>query len=184
MTIESKPLKDGQPLTAREQRNGHEPPPPRRSAFWDRIPVVVIGWALLAVWWAAGAKYTIDGLPLVVNVIADFFHIPLSLARIADWHWYAVLCWLPVAISFVERRNRPRRRLLGSGTMVAVVVIWCLVCGLDLGSTWLAVTTPEPTAWTLARQLATIPPLAGVWTALTTFAPEWAMAQLWRYLRG
>lgn len=158
---------------------------PRRRFHWDRVPLALLGWAILGVWWAAGGKYTIDGLPLVANWLLDFFHVPagvLRLTRVVDWHWYLWLCWLPVLISFVERRYVPWRRRL-SLMLLAVAAVWLVVAALDGASTYLAVITPTADAGLLALQLAAFWPAAVTWTLATTFAPEVGIALLYRWLR-
>lgn len=169
--VGSEDMKDGRPVTR------------HTSMHWDRLPIVLIGWFLLALWWAAGGKYTIDGLPLFFNMVFDFFHAPFALSPITAWHWYVYLCWLPVAISVIERRNRPRRGLAWNGILVVAIGVWAAVSLLDLSSTWLAVTSPRPDDWLITRQVAALKPIAGIWTAATTFLPEMGMAALWRYLR-
>lgn len=155
-----------------------------RRARLDRVPVVVVGWGVLAIWWAAGGRYTIDGAPLLINEILHFFRISARLGTITDPIWYAYLCWLPIAFSIIERRNRPRWGLAWNVSTVYTVLIWAIVAGADFGSTWLAITHPDPDAWPLAVQVAGIVPLALLWTAATTFAPEIGFAALWKYLRS
>lgn len=154
-----------------------------KSIHWDRVPLVLLGWLLFVLWWAAGGKYTIDGLPLLSNEIFAFFRAPFKLALIADWHWYLWLCWLPVVISLAERRYAPWRRLAWSFIMVWIVFVWAVVSGVDATSTYLAVTNPAPDAYLLSRQLAAIKPLAGLWSVATTFLPETGIAILWWWLR-
>lgn len=157
----------------------------RRASFhWDRLPLVLFGWFVLGLWWATGGKYTIDGLPLFANTVFSFFHVPVELAPITNWRWYIGLCWIPIAISVIERRNRPRRGLAWSVIMVYAIGVWVVISMLDLGSTWLAVTNPAPDAFILSKQIAGTSFIAALWTGATTFLPEVGMAALWRYLRG
>lgn len=159
--------------------------PARRMLFrYDRVPLGLTGMALLALWWAVGGRYTIDGMPLLGNAILGFFRAPALFGAVTDPQWYLKLCWLPVVISYIERRNRPRAGLAWNLAMVYAIGVWLIVSGADLGSTWLAVTHPEPDAWPLAQQVAQIPFLAVVWTVATTFAPEIGWAALWKYMRG
>jgi len=151
---------------------------------YDRIPVALVGFLLLSLWWAVGGRYTIDGTPLLINAIFEFFYIRARLGGVTDPQWYLKLCWVPLLISWIERRNRPRLGMAWNVAMVYAVGIWLIVSGADLGSTWLAITHPEPTAWPLAQQVATIPLLAVLWTVATTFAPEIGFVALWKYLRG
>jgi hypothetical protein len=158
-------------------------PAKRRRLRWDRVPAVLLGWAILGLWWLVGGRWTIDGLPLLLNEVFAFFRVPIALAPIRAWQWYVALCWLPFIISFVEHRYAPWRRLAWSVIMVWVVVVWLVASGVDLGSTWLAMIHPPPDAYPLTRQVAAIKPLAFVWSVATTFAPEIGIAMLWRWLR-
>lgn len=150
-----------------------------RRFHWDRLPLVSLGMLLLGVWWAAGGKWTIDGLPLLINVFFAFFHISIRLAPLTNPVWYALLCWLPFGISIAEHKYAPWRSLRWSLIMIYVIGVWLIVCGMDFGSTFLAVTHPTPDAWLLSRQVAALMPLAALWSLLTTFAPEIGMSVLW-----
>jgi hypothetical protein len=170
---------------------------------WERVPVVLLGLFILGLWWMAGGKYTIDGMPLLFNEFAAFFRVQLRLAPVTNGVWYAVLCWVPVLISLSERRHSPwfriRRALakarqghtLTVGDILFVVsaalfawvtLVWVIVSAMDAGSTWLAVTNPPADAYTISKQVAAARPLAGAWTAATTFLPEMGMAALIRWL--
>jgi hypothetical protein len=149
---------------------------------WDRVPLTLFGFVILGLWWAAGGRWTIDGLPLLTNEILKFFHISARLAPLTDPRWYLLLCWLPLLISFAEHRYAPWRRLAWSIIMVFVIGVWLVVSGLDLGSTWMAVTHPSPDDLPIARQVAASMPLAAVWSIFTTFVPEVGMSVLWWWL--
>ena len=172
MAVQTRPLTNGAPVA-------------RRTFNWDRFPVVLLGWFFLGLWWAAGGKYTIDGLPLLINEISAFFRAPLRLEPIADWHWYLRLAWLPVVISLAERRYAPWRRLTLSSIMIWVLAVWIIVSAVDAGSTYLAVTHPPDDAYSVTKSVAAIKPLAAFWSLITTFLPETGMgALLWWVRRG
>lgn len=171
MTVRSEHIKDGQ----RVERVS--------LIHWERLPIVLLGWLLLGLWWLVGGKYTIDGLPLLSNEVLAFFRAPQVFEPVTDWRIYVVLCWLPFLISVAERRYAPWRRLALSAIMVWVLVVWLVVSGLDAGSTWLAVTHPPADAYTFSKQLAAIKPLAAVWSIMTTFLPETGIGALWWWLR-
>lgn len=170
----------------------HTRPPVRSGAMggrqrlihWDRVPVALLGWAILALWWAAGAKYTIDGLPLLLNEIGAFFRAPLHLGQVTDWRWYILMSWLPITISIAERRYAPWRRPVLSSIMIWVMGVWLIVSAIDAGSTWLAVTHPPDDAYTITKQIAAIRPLAATWSIVTTFVPEIGMGALLWWVRG
>ena len=158
----------------------------RRSLLpWDRVPAFLLGVFLLLIWWAFGAKYTIDGLPLLVNLFAGWFHLPVQLAPISDGTWYLRLAWLPILISFVERQYQPwRRRDILSRKAYWLLLTWLAVIAIDFGSTYLAIRSPAGDAWPLTITIATVAPLAIGWSLLTTFGPESGLSWLWRWLRS
>lgn len=175
--VTSKPMVDG-------RAGGPIPPPAKaRRIHWDRLPLALLGWLIFGLWWAAGGKYTIDGLPLLANEVFGFFRVPVELSPVSDWRWYIGLCWLPFLISIAERRYAPWRRLAWSFIMVWVIFVWVVVSAVDGGSTYLAVTNPPPDARELSKQVAKLPLVAAVWSVATTFAPETGMAMLWWWLR-
>lgn len=149
------------------------------------IPVVLFGVFIFGLWWAIGAKYTVDGLPLLINTIASWFHIAARLLPVTDWHTYLYLCWIPIFMSLVERTSRPdkaiRKPLAWYGILV-LIVVWLVVSALDFGSTYMAVTTPAPDSWYIARQVATIKPIAVFWSGITTFLPEAALVAVVKLL--
>lgn len=160
---------------------------PRKRLFpdWDRVPAWFLGTALLLLWWAFGAKYTIDGLPLLCNLLAGWFHIPIALAPVTDGRWYVRLFWLPLLISLVERQYQPwRRRDILSKKAYWLPLIWLVVIGVDFGSTYLAIKSPADDAWPLTMTIATTWPLAAGWSLLTTFGPESGLSWFWRWVRG
>lgn len=178
MSVTSQELRDGRSVRSLPaSRQG-------RRIRWDRLPLVVLGWFLLGLWWAAGGKYTIDGLPLLINEVFSFFHVAVRLGRITHWGWYVGLCWLPVLISLAEHRYKPWRYLALSFIIVWVLIVWLFVSGIDAGATYLAMTNPLPDAYTISKQVAVIKPLAAAWSILTTFGPEAGMAALWKWLRS
>lgn len=153
-----------------------------RSAWYDRLPVVLIGLPIFAGWWIMGGKYTIDGTPLLINMLLDFLRLGARVSPITDGRWYALLAWLPILVSIIERRNRPRRGLAFTSTTVVVLAVWAIASLYDLGTTYIAVTTPAPDAWLLTQQIGAYRPVAALWTGATTFLPEIGIVALLRYL--
>lgn len=187
MAVRSTELRDGKVPEEERVRIAQQalPRPAAKGRIrWDRLPLVLLGWLILGLWWAAGGKYTIDGLPLLINEAFAFFRVLITLGRINHWGWYVGLCWLPVLISFAEHRYKPWRHLALSFIIVWVLIVWLIVSGIDAGSTYLAVTNPLPDAYTISKQVAAIKPLAAIWSILTTFGPEAGMAALWKWLRS
>ena len=149
---------------------------------WDRTVPVAFGLALLGLWWLAGARWTIDGSPLLLNVVLDFLRFPANwrVGMVTTFAPYFWLFWLPIGISAIEHRNAPWRLERKSGILVVIFLslIWFVVTGADWSSTYLALTNPPVDAWLITKQIAALPILAAALTTLTTFAPEVGIAVL------
>jgi hypothetical protein len=175
--VTSEPLVNGTPISKHRAN--------RATGILANIPVVLFGVLIFGLWWAVGGKYTIDGLPLLINFIGSLFHARLGLQAVTDWHTYLYLCWIPVCMSVVERFARPdsahRRGIAWRGILV-LGVVWLVVSALDFGSTYMAVTTPAVDAWYITRQVAASRPVAATWAAITTFLPEVALVATIRLL--
>lgn len=177
--LENKPAEPAKPAPAAERK----PATRARSAWYDRLPVVIIGLPIFVGWWVLGGKYTIDGTPLLANLFLEFLRLGARVAPITDGHWYAYLALLPILISIIERRNRPRRGLAFSSATVVVLAVWAIASLYDLGTTYIAVTTPAPDAWLITQQIGAYRPVAALWTGATTFLPEIGIVALLCYLR-
>lgn len=153
-----------------------------RAAWYERLPVVIIGLPIFVGWWIMGGKYTIDGTPLLANLLLDFLRIGARVPIISDGRYYLFLVWLPLLVSIIERRNRPRRGLALSNATVVVLAVWAIASLYDLGTTYIAVTTPAPDAWLITQQLGGSRIAASIWTGMTTFLPEIGIVALVRYL--
>ncbi len=171
--VRSESLINGKPTSEQARQRTHT-----AARVASNIPVTLFGVLIFGLWWAVGGKYTIDGLPLLINWAGDLFHFRAGLSAITDWHAYLYLSWIPICMSFVERTSRPdkaiRRSLAWYGILI-LIAVWLVVSALDFGSTYMAVTTPAPGAWAITKQVATITPLAVAWSSVTTFLPEAAL---------
>jgi hypothetical protein len=182
---------DKRERVADDTKDAERKAPPARKArprfHWDRFVPASFGLLILGLWWLAGARWTIDGAPLLLNVFLDFLRFP------ADWRFapvttfapYLWFCWLPIGISIVEHVYAPWRNSRRSGILVLLflVLIWFIVTSGDWSSTYLALKHPQPGAWPLTLQIASSPLLAGVLTTLTTFVPEIGISVLLWWLR-
>ena len=138
-------------------------------------------------WWAAGAKYTIDGAIWALNWFLVWLGTPAVVTRPANPWLYLLLIgvvgWL---FSRVEVKHLPIKRTKDRWKL-APPMVWVgfgLVAGADLGTTYLGVVNPVPDAWALSAWLAATPWAAAVWIGTTTFLPEHMIRAGWRYLRG
>lgn len=166
-----------EPLPSREVTKTTTPKP---RFHWDRLVPVLFGFFILGLWWAAGGKWTIEGMPLLLNEIFNFFRIGVRLPSVTNPWWYLGLIWLPIGISIVEHKYAPWRAW-GTYAIMAmpfILLIWLVVTAADWGSTYQAITHPAADAWLIAQQVATYPALSIPWVTLTTFIPELGFAVL------
>jgi hypothetical protein len=185
MVSKAMPYSEPQPVPAEQPKPSTVRVKEMRAAStfrYDRIPTALFGFAVFGLWWAVGGKYTIDGTPLALNWILRLFHGPAAFSPVTDWHLYIYLIWIPVCMSVVERRNAPRKGIAYYGILSVAFFVWCIVATLDFGSTYMAITNPDPNAIVLAYQIANTPLLAVLWTSATTFLPEACLTLTWRYL--
>jgi len=146
---------------ARRQMSGNE--------IAAGIALIVFG-ALL---WLAGARYTLTGWVYGLNWFAAWLGLP---AQIPPPVGMAVLFAVPIGLvySLVELYRPWKAR--GDWTAAALIwVIWVIIVFTDGGSTFLGVKQVAPDAWLITRQVAASDYLAGGWSLVLTFIPEWLM---------
>jgi uncharacterized membrane protein HdeD (DUF308 family) len=62
-------------------------------------------------------------------------------------------------------------------------VVWLLIVGYDVMTTYFGVRYPEQGALAITQQIAGSLALSGILTTVLTFGPEWLMREGWRALR-
>lgn len=169
-------------------------PEPRHPVRSTPIPTrsskqnITSGLTLLVfglLFWLPAARTTVDGWPILLNIVLDYFHVPYTVPRADGW----LLLGLAIAVGFVYSRVefslpiRMRNGRLWVATP-ALFLAWLLLATTDVGTTFLGVSTPPPGAWFVHQQLAANPPLAGIVALIATFAPDWMLRIGWRYFRG
>lgn len=154
MSVQSKPLINGQVITA---RSGN----------------VLTGILMLAFgipMWILGAKYSLDGWVLGLNILADTLTLPVDIPRATGW-WVSIAVVLGAAYSYVEVAVRPKRTMAFT-LLLAVILLMFLSHATDVGSTFLAAVSPEPNAWQIARWAADTVWPAALWSLALTYLPE------------
>lgn len=135
--------------------------------------------------WVVGAHYTLDGWTLMVNVVLELVRSGIVLP-LATGVWALLLVPIGVVYSIGERVFLPLRKAKGRWLFLGwgVLLVWLLVNGTDLGSTYLGIATPGPSAWPITKWMA-----ANLWAKLTwmlvvTYVPEVLLTLGWRWARG
>lgn len=119
--------------------------------------------------WILGAKYSLDGWVLGLNILADALTLPARLPLASGW-WALLAAPLGLAYSYVEVWVRPKRGR--AQHVAAVVILMALTHATDVGSTFLAAVTVPGDAWMLARWAAAELWPAGLWALALTYIPE------------
>ena len=157
-----------------------EPPRPRGSLA-AALALFMFG----ALGWAAGGKYTTEGWIIWLNLFLGWLGIPARVPTLQG-AGFILAALLAYVYSEVEVRHRPVRRV-GKSRQVSplpIIVLWLLIVGTDAGSTFQGVSSPARDAWTLTKEVAGQPLLAGTWSLILTFGPEWLILAGIRVLRG
>ncbi len=179
MSVRTEELKDSAPASQTASRPTEKPQEQASPRSWPAAIALAIVGGLL---WLAGAKYTLLGWVTGLNWFLGWLGLP---ARVPAPAGYYMLIMIPAGLlySLVEVK-RPWKQRNKSGERAALYwAIWMLLVASDIGTTFAGVTTPEPNAWAISRQLAAIWPLAGAWAAVLTFVPEWLIAGAHKLLR-
>lgn len=163
-----------------EQEEEPKQPPRRRN-----LAAGVLALAFGVIFWAVGGKYTLEGWVIGLNLLLGFLDVPVRIARPDGW-WVLLFVPLAAAYSWVEVRARPPRlkRLKQLRRWLAPALLWAIVIGTDVGSTFAGVQNPGPRPWPISVWLAATDVAGGVWAVALTFFPESLILYGWRELFG
>ncbi len=153
---------------------------------------VVIGLAIAGYTWFLGARYTVDGVIVVVNWMLLFIDAPLHIRIPLPWAWYFYLAPIPIAYSLVEFFNLPYRQeeQRRKWASLGMIIVWIVVGSMDMVTTFIGTGVPHPSTGVVGQWFALTPWVRGVVTMLLTFGPEWMARQMthawqdaWQQLR-
>jgi hypothetical protein len=166
-------------------------PSPVRSVPLDngahpqRSPLGPSGWAIAAalfifgaIGWLMGARYTLEGWIVGLNIFVSWLGLPLTVPRVAGW--FVLLC---VPAGFIYSRVEVAAWQARYRKVAHFWVAWLLIVASDVGSTFLGVRYPPESAAPLALQVAAVPGIAFAWSVVLTFLPEWLMMGAVKLLR-
>lgn len=148
-----------------EAPKGERKAPARSSRLAPGLMALLFGVPI----WIVGARYTLDGWVMALNVVSGVADLPIQLARPTGF-WSLLLFPIGLGYSLVETRYRPRR-----ARAVIAWLLWVIVLATDYGSTYLAVATPTADAWPVTKWVAATLPAALAWTTVLAFLPEQRM---------
>ncbi len=155
--VRSEPLTNGKPV----QRQAK----PQASLYALAVVLFIFG----GIGWIAGGKYTVEGWVVALNMFARWIGIGQQLTVPRGW-WLVgavvVSGFLYSKVELLALRNTVQR-------MPAFWISWLLIFVTDVGSTFFGVISPAPDAAPLFHQLATMAPVAFVWSLVLTLLPEY-----------
>lgn len=154
--VKSEPLINGKPVA---KKGGGE---------W------AVGSALLAfglLGWLTGARYTLLGWVVGLNLFFAWLGLPVEIPTPAGW-W--ILTMIPIAVIYSKVEMQVWKAHKRRGQALALFIVgWLLVVATDVGSTYLGVRSPQPEAWDITLTIAKSAGLAFVWSAILTFVSDW-----------
>jgi hypothetical protein len=169
--VRSEPLENGQPVaTYQEQVSARALP--------ASIALAIIGGLL----WLAGAKYTLLGWIAGLNWFLGWLELPARVPPPTGWY---MLLMIPLGLlySLVEIKRPWNYRNKQPEKVALYWLIWSALVASDIGSTFAGVRDPGPSAWPITLQVASSIPIAGAWSAILTFVPEWMVGGARKLLR-
>jgi hypothetical protein len=135
--------------------------------------------------WIVGARYTVDGVLVIINRLLTFLTIPVQIPIPPGWLLYVLLVPIPLMFSLIEWRKVPLE-LTDEGWRFAAGgqwVVWLLVYGMDAVTTWNGLGVIDPNSPVIIQQIATTPWAQSIVTAVLTIGPEallWSMVGVFR----
>lgn len=147
------------------------------------IAVAIAGLMIGALLWIIGARFTIDGLFWVGNVILGFVRAPIRIPTPPIWIVYIALLPVPLLCSRVEwtvpfTRANGKWRITGAKDLL----VWVVIAIIDSATTYAGVVQPPSDAWQMLRELASSVILSIAVSIVLTFLPEWLIRVCWRQL--
>lgn len=190
MAVRSKPLNPSPQRPARQSPRPAAPAPrkafasypiveaPARAGIGAPAGLLMIAFGLPL--WALGAKYTLDGAVIGINMVAAFLELPARAATPTGW-WNLMLIPLGLLFSYVESNVQPNIRG-GASQLLALLVLLVFTHGVDVFTTYLGI-----------ADLSNQPSMIGQWLNITwwsgyiaaavmTYLPEMLLRGGWSLL--
>lgn len=148
MAVRSKPLGSSPQRPARPQRPPAVAPrkpfapypivePPARAGIGAPAGILMLLFGLPL--WALGAKYTLDGAVIGINMLAMFLELPARIPAPTGW-WNLLL--IPVGLLFSYVESSVRLNLFGGpAQLFALIVLLVFTHGIDIYTTYLGISS-------------------------------------------
>lgn len=159
--VRSVPLVNGEPVGVAKVRA------PKSGAPLAGVLMLAFGLPL----WVIGAKYSLDGWVLGLNIVGGVFDLPAVVPQVSGWWALGLAAGLGLCYSYVEVWVRPRGGVRLS-VLLATLILMLLTHITDVGSTAIAALSPAPGAWPIALWAAAQVWPAALWALFLTYIPE------------
>ena len=133
-----------------------------------------VGTALIVfglIGWLSGAKYTLFGWVVGLNLFFTWLGLPISIPAPTGW-WILTMVPIGIVYSWVEAQVWNAHKRHGQA-LVLFAMGWLLIVATDVGTTYLGVRTPPADAWPITLTIAGSVGLAFIWAAILTFVSDW-----------
>lgn len=155
----------------------------RRNIDFAGISLAFLGVVFGFVLWLLSARYTVDGVLVLTNVLLSFLNVPYRIVVPPAFPIYLILSPVPTLMTYAEWQKQPfYRNKQGDWVFEDAQhwVVWAVVLGLDgwTNFTGLGV-DPGPSGLTIQREVAENPLWRGIIAGAFTGGPEW----IWRWCR-
>ena len=154
---------------------------------WNVVVICGFGILIGAAIWTIGARYTIDGVMVLLNQLLGFLRVPWRIPPVLPYWIYLICLPLPVGCSFVEWKYGPVwRDQRGRWHMqpAEFLLTWTIIVVVDLVSTFTGVSIKDSETPYLVIQIVSTTFGAGLLTAILTFGPEWLIRRCVATARG
>lgn len=143
------------------------------------VGIVLLAFGLIA--WLGGARFTVDGGVIGLNILFAWFGVPLvvptlsGLTLIGCAVVIGFLCSRVEVVRFPIRVTRSKGKIALAFLGFAVLTAWLLISSIDMGTTYLGVTRVTAASWPIHQAIAASDGLAATVTVALTFLPEIAI---------
>jgi hypothetical protein len=147
--------------------------------------------------WISGARFTVDGIRLVLNWVLAWLTVPARIPAPTGWALLATAAIVGLLCSRIEIVRFPLRFVRGTIVWLGfgALIGWLLTSVGDAVTTYIGLTSPPAGAWAIHTWAARTLWASSSATAVLTFGPElmwaaalyllgWRVPNQWRFTKG
>lgn len=165
--VRSEPLTNGKAVTRA----------PRGGDWAVGVALIVFG----LIGWLSGAKYTLFGWVVGLNLFFTWLGLPIAIPAPVSW-WVLAMVPIGIVYSWVEAQVWRAHKRRGQA-LALFAVGWLIIVFTDVITTYLGVRTPPENAWPVTVTIAASAFLSIAWAAILTFVSDWLILGGWKLLR-